>query len=105
MRVSNPVRSKPTTQNRAANTAATASPPFHLPNTRKDLSSSIRAAKYPITPHTRMAVMSMISPPPVNMVVTMPKASPAQKATPYWNTGRMALTDTTSPALSSRRAR
>ena len=31
MRVSNPVRSKPTTQNRAANTAATASPPFHLP--------------------------------------------------------------------------
>ena len=44
-RVSYPVRSKPTTRNRAINTATTATAPFQRRNTRKVLSSSIRATK------------------------------------------------------------
>ena len=79
--------------------------PFQYRSTRKDFSSSIRATKYPITAHTRMEIIRVGSSPPRKEVVNMPRASPAQKATPYWNTGRIHFTDTTSPALSSRRAR
>lgn len=52
-----------------------------------------------------MEIIRVGSCPPKKLVVAMPKVSPAQKATPYWNTGRIHLTETTSPALSSRRTR
>ena len=38
-------------------------------------------------------------------LVIMPKNSPAHNATPYWNTGRITRTATTSPALSRFRRR
>ena len=104
-RDSNPVRSSPTTRNSRANTPAVTAAPFQWRNTRKDFSSSIRATNQPIAAHTRMDTIRVGSSPFKKAVVKMPRASPAQKATPYWNTGRIHLTDTTSPALSSRRAR
>ena len=99
------MRSKPTTRNRAANTATTATAPFQRWNTRKVLSSSIRATKKPTMAQTTMAAIMPAVPMPVMLAVSRPKHSPAQMATPYWNTGRIARTATTSPAVSKFRLR
>ena len=105
-RSTTPNRSRKQARHRTSMTAAMAAAPLQALNTRKDFFKSISAAKQPVTVQNRMQGMRAgSSAQPKKAEVNMPKASPAQKDTPYLNRGRTRATDTTSPAVSTWRRR